>query len=93
MTSAEASATLRTFADGVEEGYAATYAQPGVMDMGVRAVRFAHAPDPQFDFPTGNRRTVASVQLIDIGLIRASLIGGGGDCQAAIATYLKSLAK
>jgi len=94
MTSGEASALWQRFADGVEEGYAATYAQSGVMrDIGVRAVRFAHAPDAQFDLPTDKHSAAASVQVVDIGSIRASLVGNGGACQTAIATYLKSLAK
>ena len=83
LTGREQSAMLLKFADGVEEGYAATYTQSGGRDLGGWAVRFAAPSDDRSDLP--NR--------YNIGSIRAALFGDGGVCSTAIERHLNSLRK
>jgi hypothetical protein len=79
-------------ANGVEEGYAATYAQSGSRDLGVWAVRFALAPETHLDFPQ-NTHSTRPATVITMGLIRVALFGDGGACSTAVETYLRSLGK
>jgi hypothetical protein len=89
LTQSQESALFLRFADGVEEGYAATYAQSGAPDLEVQAVRFAVAPEKRFTSPTGG----PNAMVIEIGSIRAVLHGHGGPCESAIDTHLKSFGK
>jgi hypothetical protein len=90
LTRGETSAMLLQFADGVAEGYAATYAQSEGRDLGVWAVRFATAPDPVRGHDPIDPAN--SARVFDIGLIRAMLLGDG-PCAIAIERHLKSLGK
>jgi hypothetical protein len=89
LTSKEMSAILLRFADGVAEGYAATYVQSEARDLGVWAVRFDTAQAPgrsdHLDRPSSPRA-------FDIGSIRVALFGAG-PCAIAIETHLKSLGR
>jgi hypothetical protein len=87
MTRREQSEMLLRSADGVEEGYAATYASSGA-DIGVHAVRFAVPTAEPFTPATNSQKAVR----INIGLIRVALSGNDGACSRAIETYLTSLA-
>ena len=91
LTSSEVSAMLLQFAQGVEEGYAATYTLEG-RDLGVWAVRFAMPQDRPLDFHEDGGRG-QNVRVIDIGAIRAVLFGDGVGCATAVETHLKSLVK
>ncbi len=89
LTSGEEAAMFLQFANGVEEGYAATYAQSGGRDLGVQAVRFTVATERHLDVSRTAR--VENTRTIDIGLIRASVYGDGGPCASAIEGYVRSL--
>jgi hypothetical protein len=94
LTPSEASSMFAQFANGVQEGYAATYAQSGSRDLAVWAVRFGPAPAPErrLDLP-GGRRSSQNISVVDIGSIRVALFGDASVCSTAIGTYLKSLGK
>jgi hypothetical protein len=92
LTNSEAAVMVLQSADGVEEGYAATYAQSGNRDIGVWAVKFAQTPEMRLDFP-GDTHSLRTATIITTGSIRAALFGDGGACSAAIETYLRSLGK
>jgi hypothetical protein len=92
LTPSEASSMFAQSANGVEEGYAVTYAQTGGRDLGVWAVKFVQAPEMHLDFPGDTHNTKNSV-VVTIGSIRARLFVDGGACSIAIETYLKSLGK
>jgi len=82
-------------ADGVEEGYAATYewavpASATRVVVFVRAVRFTETPAPILDFPTPHPPTYAP---FDLGRVRIAVDGGSNPCARAIDTYLRGLAK
>jgi hypothetical protein len=90
LTSSETSAMLLQFADGVVEGYAATYAESEERYLGVWAVRFATAPAPVRSYSPVDGR--GADRTFNIGLIRATLFGDG-PCAMAIETHLRSLSK
>jgi hypothetical protein len=92
LTPGEASSMWAQFANGVQEGYAATYAQTGGRDLGVWAVKFAQTPERHLDFP-GDKHSSPATTVLTMGLIRAALFGDGGACSLAIETYLKSPGK
>jgi hypothetical protein len=88
LSPSEASAMMQQFANGIAEGYAATYVQSARRDLGVQAVRFSAATEKRFDFPRARGNV-----LIEIGLIRVAVFGDGGPCSSAIESYLRSLGK
>ena len=92
LTRREASELQLKFADGVEEGYAATYAQAGREDLGVWAVRLAAAPATHVG-PLSDRRGNPPPAVINIGFIRALVLGSTGGCSSAIQAHLKSLGR
>ena len=85
LTNSEASAMLLKFADGVEEGYVATYTQTDSRDLSVWAVRFT--PGER------DRHSSQTVRAIDIGPIRAALVGDASACSTAVETHLRSLGR
>ncbi len=90
LTAHEQAAFTLQYADGVEEGYAATYAQSQAPDIAVQAVRFAVPPGRPLDLGMAdhpNQRTAR----FEIGTIRVVLTSDGGPCANAIEAYLKSL--
>ena len=91
LTRREQSVLLQQFADGVEEGYAATYAQSGRADVGVHAVRFT-VPTPE-PFTSFMKSRPQNTVRLNVGLVRIAFYGDDGPCSRAIETYLTSLAK
>jgi hypothetical protein len=89
LSASEAAAMSARFADGVDQGYAATYVQSTPRDLAVHAVRFAAAPEKPLDLSRDRTYTL----ILDIGLIRVGLLGDNGPCSTAIETYLRSLGK
>lgn len=81
ITREQRSAFALGWADGVAEGYVATYSEFG-NTIQVQAIRFDAAPDLLFP---------PRVVQFEIGLIRAALSGPVGPCRKAIETYLKTL--
>ena len=79
-------------ADGVEEGYAAFYSQPGPQQLVVYGLKFAPDDMPQiFRLSTPSSPRVRVPSQFDIGLIHVFLFGDEGPCSQAIKAYLKSL--
>jgi hypothetical protein len=89
LTQSELSALFLRLADGVDEGYAATYAQAGP-DLGVVAVRFSSAHEPDLDLPRANAKGANNTSF-QIGQIRVAIYGDGGRCSDAITGYVRSL--
>jgi hypothetical protein len=89
LSQSESSALLLRLADGVDEGYAATYAQAGP-DLGVIALRFSSAHEVDLDLPRANSKGAGNTAL-QIGQIRVVVYGDGGRCSDAITGYVKSL--
>jgi len=89
LTKREESALFLQFAEGLEEGYAATYAQSGAHDLGVHAVRFALTPEKRAVFPVDRPHTL----VIETGSIRAIVYGDSGPCSTVIDTYLRPLGR
>jgi hypothetical protein len=85
LTNTETSAMLLKFADGVEEGYAAIYAQSERLDITVWAVRFKPGERDNLSTPTAS--------VIDVGPIRAAIVGDVSPCRTAIETHLRSLGR
>lgn len=80
---------MRQLAEGIVEGYAATYAQSHAPDIGVQAVRFApgiSAMPLVFD-----RTSRPGDRYFDLGTLRIGLIGDNGACAKAIETHLRGL--
>jgi len=91
LTRAEASRYFLRLADGVEEGYAAVYAQDGSNDsIVVSALRFAATENPFYSLADA-KAFYRPTTRIEIGRIVAVVTGGGGECFQALETYLKSL--
>ncbi len=90
----EASRFLLQLADGVEEGYAAIYAQSGTQDVTVYALKFATSEGTVFGrsrddrTPRGQTRT-----RVALGPMVAIVYGNGGQCFEAIQAHLQSLGK
>jgi hypothetical protein len=81
------------YADGIDEGYAATYTQSGGREIALWAVRFA-VPKKRTDFPmVGRGATAQNVVRIEIGAIRAVVDGDGGPCSNVIVAYLEALGR
>jgi hypothetical protein len=93
LTMSEQSALTLHYADGVDEGYAATYAQVGAREIAVWAVRFAVTPDSNLRENARDRANLQNAVRIEIGSIWAVLYGDRGPCSRAVATYLESLSK
>ena len=92
LSRTETSAIHLKFADGVEEGYAATYEQANRGDLGVWAVRFTSVTE-QNRQPLSAWRNGPNALVLDIGLIRVAQFGpSGGGCALAIQAHLKALA-
>jgi hypothetical protein len=82
FTRSEEAALMLRMADGVVEGYAATYEQASGLEIAVQAVLFKEAPDPDLRYPAST---------FDLGLVRAMVFGDGGPCAKAIAEYVRTL--
>jgi hypothetical protein len=82
-------AELLAPADGIQEGYAATYSQSGADDLTVAAVRFEQSPGALAPVPADK----PADQLFAMGLIRVVLHGPSGACGTAVSSYLKALGK
>jgi hypothetical protein len=85
----EATRYFLRLADGVEEGYAATYVQPGGGEVVVHALRFAPTEKTN-DLKKASTADLRSTR-IDIGRIVAQVYGDENQCRRAIEMYLKSL--
>jgi hypothetical protein len=87
LTTREARSSFISLADGVEEGYAAIYAQSEPRQIVVYALRFAATERPFY--PPGT----PSNHRFEIGPFDAVVSGAGGQCSQAVEAYLKSLGK
>jgi hypothetical protein len=84
----QGSAFFDQLADGVTEGYAATYtSQAG--DLGVHAVRYAPDIAPRTILSDGAR--AGRIRRFETGSVRAVLYGDHGSCGEANAAHLQSL--
>lgn len=80
---------LLQWAEGIEDGYAAAYAQPGAADVIVYAIRFAASATGR---PASARMTAGRVvSRIEHGPIVAFVYGDGGECFRAVESHLRSL--
>ena len=89
FTQPEESALKSKLADGVEEGYAASYEQLWASHLQVKAVRFSVTPERRPDLSGLNAKAVR----IEIGSTWILFAPDRGACSAAIEAHLKSLRK
>jgi hypothetical protein len=89
-------------ADGIVDGYAATYRDSQNRDVSVQAVRFMPGAAPYADQLTaglGNSRETprwfAAIEQTrtDIGSTRVVIYGKAGPCSSALLAYVRSLSK
>jgi hypothetical protein len=79
------------YADGIDEGYAATYTQSRGREIVLLAERFAKKR-PGFSMIGGGANAQNLVR-IEIGAIRAVLDGDDGPCSKVIVEYLEALGR
>jgi hypothetical protein len=80
------------FADGVEEAYAAAYAQSGVRDVRVFALKFT-APEDARRVPFGPTTRPSTTSRIVLGSIVVVVDGPEHPCFEAVRDYVQSLVK
>lgn len=90
LSGREASRYLAKLADGVEEGYAAFYSQPGPNLIAVFALRFARAASTA-DRPARSR--VPATNRVEIGPLVVIFSGDDGACYEAVEAYLRAVGK
>ena len=84
LTAQDASRYTLRLAEGVEEGYAAVYAQSATDQIVVRAFRYDSAR-PALDAP------MPAAIRVDVGPLVAFISGNAGPCFRAVEAYLRSL--
>lgn len=89
-TSLEEAELRSALAEGVEEGYAATYEQLSARALQVLAVRFAVPPEPRFRPSDGAPGAPARIALGSTWIL---FDGDNGACSKAIEAYLRSFRK
>jgi hypothetical protein len=92
MMPAEDLAFFEQLADGISEGYAATYVQRWAPDLGVHAVRSSAGAEARAVFLQRSRGRRVSKRFT-FGDVRVVLYGDAGECSTAIETHLRSLSR
>jgi hypothetical protein len=88
----EQAALNERFADGIDEGYAATYRQESAPDLGVHAVRYGAGVEPRTILSEPVRGRIIRLDLAAVRM-RVVLYGDAGRCSRAIEAYLRALAQ
>ncbi len=91
LTRKELTAFRLHLADGVDEAYAAAYTQSARTPIVVYAMKLADTGAPA-DWRKTPAPDSPSITRISLGSIAAIVIGDAGECRAAIAAHLASLA-
>jgi hypothetical protein len=89
MTPADDLAFFEQLADGVSEGYAATYAQRWERDIGVHAIRLEPGTRLRTVFSEYPRSGVS--RRFTFGDVHVAVYGDSGGCSKAIEAHLQSL--
>lgn len=92
LTARDLAAFRSRFADGVEQAYAANYAQSESDVAAVYAARFASAEMPDDRQRGARASTDPRVIRVVIGQIVAIASGDGGECFKAVGAHLRTLA-
>jgi hypothetical protein len=82
---------LLRWAEGIDEGYVAAYAQEGAPDVSVLALRFAAATPASHWPPAPSPREADRVAHVRIGTIVAFIYGDGGPCFRAVEKSIRSM--